>query len=307
MTPQRKKEKTFEALLRQVECLSSQQPVLMVFEDIHWIDPSSRELLDRTVERIANWPVLLLATFRPEFQPPWTGQPNVTTLALTRLDRRDTAAMVATIAGNASLPANILQEIAERTDGVPLFVEELTKAVLESGTQGASPLSSVPYPALSVPANWMESITCSPERQSYAEELLALSAEHGFPFFSALPLAYRGRSLTALGQAREGHELLMQALAAVRATGAVARTPILLMWLAEARARLGHPVEALNCLAEAARIIEATDERVAEAESHRVRGDLLNATGDRSAAERNYREALAVAERQSAKLFELRA
>ena len=74
VTPQSKKEKTFEALLRQVEGLSRPQPLLMVFEDLHWIDPSSRELLDRTIERIANWAVLLLATFRPEFQPPWTGQ-----------------------------------------------------------------------------------------------------------------------------------------------------------------------------------------------------------------------------------------
>ena len=135
VTPQRKKEKTFEALLRQVEGLSRQQPVLMVFDDLHWIDPSSRELLDRVIERVADWPVLLLAMFRPEFQPPWTGQPHVTMLTLARLDRRDTAAMVANVAGNAALPPEIVEEIAERTDGVPLFVEELTKAVLEAGAQ----------------------------------------------------------------------------------------------------------------------------------------------------------------------------
>ena len=140
VTPQRKKEKTFEALLRQVEGLSRQQPVLMMFDDLHWIDPSSRELLDRMIERIADWPVLLLAMFRPEFQPPWTGQPHVTMLTLARLDRRDTAAMVANVAGNAALPTEIVEEIAERTDGVPLFVEELTKAVLEvrrAGVRGA--------------------------------------------------------------------------------------------------------------------------------------------------------------------------
>ncbi len=87
MTPQRRKEKTFEALLRQVEAFSRQQPVLMVFDDLHWIDPSSRELLDRLIERIEGWPVLLLAMFRPEFQPPWTGQAHVTMLTLQRLDR----------------------------------------------------------------------------------------------------------------------------------------------------------------------------------------------------------------------------
>ena len=143
LTPQRKKDKTFEALLRQAEGLSRQQPVLMVFDDIHWIDPSSRELLDRVTERIADWPMLLLAMFRPEFQPPWIGQPHVTLLTLARLDRRDTAAMVANVVGNAALPPEIMEEIAERTDGVPLFVEELTKAVLESG--GQVPRRCPPY------------------------------------------------------------------------------------------------------------------------------------------------------------------
>jgi predicted ATPase len=100
LTPQRKKDQTFEALLRQVEGLSRQQPVLMIFDDLHWIDPSSRELLDRVAERAADWPVLLLAMFRPEFQPPWIGQPHVTMLTLARLDRRDTAAMVANVAGS---------------------------------------------------------------------------------------------------------------------------------------------------------------------------------------------------------------
>ena len=152
-------------------------------------------------------------------------------------------------------------------------------------------------------ANWIDWITRSPELQRHAEELLALSTEHGFPFYLGWATAFRGRSLTALGQAQEGLALLTQGLAAVRATGAVVGTPMLLMWLAEAHAMLGQPVEGLNCLAEAAQIIETTEERVDEAELHRVRGDLLNATGDRSAAERNYRQAIAVAERQSAKLF----
>src|SRR5581483_2586216 len=134
----------FASQLRQIERLSEQQPLLMVFEDIHWIDPSSRELLDQAIERVAALPVLLVATFRPEFQPPWTGQPHVTTLALTRLDRRDTAAMVANIVRSAALPAEIVQEIARRTGGVPLFVEELTKTVLESSAQGAASLSAVP-------------------------------------------------------------------------------------------------------------------------------------------------------------------
>ncbi len=654
LTPQRKKDRTFEALLRQAEGLSHQQPVLMVFDDIHWIDPSSRELLDRVTERIADWPMLLLAMFRPEFQPPWIGQPHVTMLTLARLDRRDTAAMVANVVGNAALPPEIMEEIAERTDGVPLFVEELTKAVLESGEQAPAALSAVPHPALSVPAtlhaslmarldrlgpaakdvaqigaaigrefghgllasttdlsepqlrealdrltnagllfvrgtppqssyifkhalvqdaaygtllrsrrrrlhariaatledrfaeivlaqpallarhcteaelveqavaywlkagqqalarsamteavaqlrkgldvlaglpdgsrrqqqeldlqtalgpaltatkgnsaadanealcraralaeqldrpeylvpilvsqwafhftraehrlalaigeqleqignvrnditaqllgrymhgstrlylgefvaaraalersmgladpahrtiaglaydpyvtmltflavtlaylgftdqarsrmdealsearrvghshtlvhglnlaNWIDWLTHAPE--VYLEEFLSLSAEHGFQHYLSWALAYRGRSLTMRGQAPEGLALLTQGLAELRSTGGAVNTPMLLTWLAEAYA-LGGIDEARNCLAEAAQIVETTDERVSEAELlHRVPGDLLNVTGDRAAAEQHYRKAIAVAERQSAKLLQLRA
>src|SRR5262245_18236537 len=105
----------------------------MVFEDAHWIDPTSRELLDLTVERVRNLPVLLIVTFRPEFQPPWTGQPHVTVLALNRLDWRDRTVLVEEIAGGKALPEEIVAQIADRTDGVPLFIEELTRSVLESG------------------------------------------------------------------------------------------------------------------------------------------------------------------------------
>ena len=133
LSPQRKKERTLEALIRQLEGLARQQPVVMVFEDAHWIDPTSRELLDLTVERVRSLPVLLIVTFRPEFQPPWTGQPQVTMLALNRLDRRDRTALVEQIAGGKALPDEVVAQIVERTDGVPLFVEELTKSVLESG------------------------------------------------------------------------------------------------------------------------------------------------------------------------------
>ena len=133
LAPQRKRERTFEALLRRLEGSARRAPVLMVFEDVHWIDPSSRELLDLAVERAARLPVLLLVTFRPEFQPPWTGQPHVTALALNRLGPREGAALVRRVAGGAALPDELVAEIVERTDGVPLFLEELTKAVLEAG------------------------------------------------------------------------------------------------------------------------------------------------------------------------------
>src|SRR5216683_3979078 len=133
LSPQRKKERTLTALPRQLEGLTRTQPVLLIFEDLHWIDPTSRELLDLIIALIDRLPVLLVATFRPEFQPPWAGQPFATVIALNRLGRVDGAVMVQGLAGNAALlPPDVVAEIVERTDGVPLFVEEMTKAVLEA-------------------------------------------------------------------------------------------------------------------------------------------------------------------------------
>jgi class 3 adenylate cyclase/predicted ATPase len=154
LSPQRKKERTLAALLRQLQALTRRQPVLMIFEDVHWIDPTSRELLDLTVERIAALPVLLVVTYRPEFQPPWVGGSQVTVIALNRLGRSEGATLVARLAGNlAALPADIVDEIVERTDGVPLFVEELTKAVVEAGAdRGYASISAMPPSSLAVPA-----------------------------------------------------------------------------------------------------------------------------------------------------------
>jgi len=105
-----------EALIRQLEGLARQQPVVMIFEDAHWIDPTSRELVDLTVERVRSLPVLLAVTFRPEFQPPWTGLPQVTMLALNRLDRLDRTALVEQIAGGKALPDDVVAQIVDRTD-----------------------------------------------------------------------------------------------------------------------------------------------------------------------------------------------
>jgi predicted ATPase len=148
LTPQRKKERTFEALLRQLAGLAMREPVLMIFEDLHWADPTSRELLDLTLEQIERLSVLLIATFRPEYQPPWTGQPHVTTLSLRRLGRHESDELVRGIIGNtAALPSEIMVEIVERTDGVPLFLEELTKAVVENAVIGSVPAASLAVPA----------------------------------------------------------------------------------------------------------------------------------------------------------------
>src|SRR5205823_14866525 len=117
LSPQRKKEKTLEALIRQLEGLARRQPVVMVFEDAHWIDPTSRELLDLTIERVRNLRVLLVVTFRPEFQTPWIGQPQVSMLALNRLDRHDRTTLVQQVAGGKPLPNEVVAQIVDRTDG----------------------------------------------------------------------------------------------------------------------------------------------------------------------------------------------
>jgi class 3 adenylate cyclase len=147
LSPQRKKERTLAALLRQFQALARRQPVLMIFEDLHWIDPTSRELLDLTVEKITGLPVLLVTTYRPEFQPPWVGGSQVTVIALNRLGRNEGASLVHQLAGNlGALAPDIVDEIVERTDGVPLFVEELTKAVVEAGAdRGNVTISTVPH------------------------------------------------------------------------------------------------------------------------------------------------------------------
>jgi len=133
LSPQLKRERLFQALLRQLHAVTQQNPALMVFEDAHWIDPTSRELLDLIINRVGSLPVLLIVTFRPEFQQHWGGQPHVTAMVLNRLGGREVTALVRGIVGNAALRSDLVDEIAERTDGVPLFIEELTKAVLERG------------------------------------------------------------------------------------------------------------------------------------------------------------------------------
>jgi class 3 adenylate cyclase len=130
---QQKREMTLTALLNQLKGVATRSPVLMVFEDAHWIDPTSLELLDRTVARVVVLPVLLVMTFRPEFQPTWVGQPHVTMLPLSRLDRHAAAAIIAGVTKGKALPDAVAEQILARTDGVPLFIEELTSTLLESG------------------------------------------------------------------------------------------------------------------------------------------------------------------------------
>jgi class 3 adenylate cyclase/predicted ATPase len=178
LSPQRKKERTLEALIHQLEGLACRQPLMMVFEDAHWIDPTSRELLDLIVEHVRSLPVLLIVTFRPEFQPPWTGQPQVTMLALNRLDRHDRTALVTQIAGGKALPDEVVAQIVDRTDGVPLFVEELTKNVLESGV-----------PALGIPTTLHDSLMARLDHLGPVRRVAQIGAAIGREFSYALSRA----------------------------------------------------------------------------------------------------------------------
>jgi class 3 adenylate cyclase/predicted ATPase len=186
LSPQRKREKLFEALLRQLRQLARLNPILAVFEDAHWIDPTSRELLDLMVGRVRQLPILLVITFRPEFQHPWGGQPHVASVALNRLGGREVGALILGIAGNAPLGSEVVAEIVERTDGVPLFVEELTKAVLEQvGREDrvAAVLSASPAAALAVPQTLHASLTARLDRiGGAAREVAQIGAVLGREF-----------------------------------------------------------------------------------------------------------------------------
>jgi class 3 adenylate cyclase/predicted ATPase len=187
LTPQQKKEKTFRALLRTLAELANRAPILIVFEDLHWVDPTTREFLDLAIEQLQALPMLLLATFRPEFQPPWTDEPHVTVLNLTRLTRRQAEALVQKLTANAGpLSSDLLHEIVERADGVPLFLEELTKAVLEIGPQSdraRGMLSQVPATALGVPATLQASLMARLDRLGpIAKEIAQIAAAIGREF-----------------------------------------------------------------------------------------------------------------------------
>ena len=135
LAPEERRQRTLEALVAQVAAISRQNPLLMIFEDAHWIDPTSLELFGRIVDRIPTLRVLLIVTFRPEFDAPGIGRPYVTALTLNRLAEREIGAMIDGLVGNKFISVSVRHDIIERTDGIPLFVEEMTKAVLEAGNE----------------------------------------------------------------------------------------------------------------------------------------------------------------------------
>ena len=185
VSSQQKREMTLAALLEQLDCIAAQTPVLIVFEDAHWIDPTSLDLLDRTVARVADLPVLLIITFRPEFQPTWVGQPHVTMLPLSRLSRRDGAGIIAEVTKGKALPDEVTEHILARTDGVPLFIEELTSTLLESGLMRETPDRYVldgPLPPRAIPATLQASLVARLDRLVSGKDLAQIGAAIGREF-----------------------------------------------------------------------------------------------------------------------------
>ena len=188
LAPEERRQKTQEALTAQIAGLTRQRPALMIVEDAHWVDPTSLEVFGRTVDQIKTLPVLLIVTFRPEFNAPWAGRSHVTTSALNRLGEREAATIIASLVGNKELPANLMAEIVERTDGIPLFVEEMTKAVLEAESegQGRETAAAVPYSALAVPPSLHASLMARLDRLGPAKEVAQIGAVLGREFSHAL-------------------------------------------------------------------------------------------------------------------------
>jgi class 3 adenylate cyclase/tetratricopeptide (TPR) repeat protein/ABC-type transport system involved in cytochrome c biogenesis ATPase subunit len=204
LSPTQQRRRTLAALLDQFEGLAHRQPILLLFEDAHWADATSLELLDLTVERVRQLPVLALFTFRPEFEPPWAGLPNVGTLALGRLDRDDVESMVAQVTGGRVLPAEVMKQIVAKTDGNPLFVEELTKAVLEAGIlveDAAGYRLDGPLPPLAIPETLQDSLMARLDRLVPVREIAQIGAAIGREFSYSLVHALVGRNESALKQA----------------------------------------------------------------------------------------------------------
>jgi class 3 adenylate cyclase/predicted ATPase len=194
LVPQQRRQKTLDALSLQLEVLTRSSPVLLIFEDAHWADPTSLEVFSRAVNRIPTLRVLLIVTFRPEFGPPWVGGPHVTALTLNRLPQREVGAMIDTVIGNKSLPASVRQDIIERTDGIPLFVEEMTKAVLEAEGEGEArrTTSTVPSANLAVPASLHASLMARLDRLGPAKVVAQVGAAIGREFSHALLASVMG-------------------------------------------------------------------------------------------------------------------
>jgi class 3 adenylate cyclase len=183
--PRHKRELILSALVTQFEGLARRQPTLLVFEDAHWVDSTSLELLERVAERVPRLTALMVITFRPEFEAPWTGQAQVTGLTMSRLGRRDASTLIQRLTGGKALPSEILDRIVERTDGIPLFIEELTKTLLEGGVLREEDDRYVligSAPSLAIPASLQDSLMARLDRLAPVKEVAQIGAAIGREF-----------------------------------------------------------------------------------------------------------------------------
>jgi predicted ATPase len=193
MTPQRRKERTLAVLLDQPKRLAARQPILVLYEDLHWIDPTSLELLSLAIERVRDQRILLVATARPEFAPPWPGHRHITTLSLNRFGRSESESLIAGVTKGKVLPPQVRDQIVTRTDGVPLFVEELTKTVLESGLLrdlGNHYELTGPLPPLAIPTTLHASLLARLDRLAAVKDVAQIGAaigrEFSYPLIAAV-------------------------------------------------------------------------------------------------------------------------
>ncbi len=204
LAPPQRKAQTLDALAGRLEGLAATRPVLLVVEDLHWVDPTTLLLLDQLVERVATLPVLMLMTFRPEFAPSWTGLAHVALLALNRMNQRQCAAMVEQLTQDMALPAQVVEQIIAKTDGVPLFVEELTRTVLESGlldeAAGAQD-GGAAQPSLAIPTTLQDSLMARLDQLNEAKHVAQAGAVIGREFTLELLAAVAGLDPAPLGEA----------------------------------------------------------------------------------------------------------
>lgn len=206
LSPQKRKERTFSAILAQLDALAARDPVLIIFEDVHWIDPTSLELLATIVERAPKLRLFLLITARPDFVPPWPSYPHLTTIPLTRLDRGSGEALIERVSGGRTLPQELVNEILARTDGVPLFIEELTKTVLESALlqeRDGRYVLQRPLPQLAIPTTLHGSLMARLDRLAAVREVAQIGAVAGRDFHFELLNAVAGLSREILEGALE--------------------------------------------------------------------------------------------------------
>jgi class 3 adenylate cyclase len=195
LSPMQQRRTTLALLLDQFEGLARRHPILLSFEDTHWADATSLELLNLTVERVRQLPALALFTYRPEFEPPWVDLPNVSTLTLGPLQRHDVESMIARVTGGRPLPSKVTEQIVVKTDGNPLFVEELTKTVLEAG------ILDGPLPPLAIPETLQDSLMARLDRLAPLRQIAQIGAAIGREFSYSLLRALVERDEKALKDA----------------------------------------------------------------------------------------------------------